>query len=98
CRAGRHGREVRPCHPELDSDLPRADIGDAHRVEERADPVRTGDGVGRETVDERPDSPEAGPEDHPRPLREFYVEPLGEARPVERFARGEHTVLAETID
>ena len=46
--AGRHGREVRPGHPELDGDLAGPDVGDAHRDEERADPVGAAQGVGRD--------------------------------------------------
>ena len=87
--AGRHGREVRPGHPELDRDLAGPDVRDAHRDEERADPVRAAQGVGRDAVDERPDAAEPGPEDDPGPLGELALEPGRQPGLVERLARGD---------
>ena len=82
-----------PGHPEVDGDLAGADVGDAHRDEERADPVRAAQGVGGDPVDERPDAAEAGPEDDPGPLGELALEPLGQAGLVERLAGGDQAEL-----
>ena len=92
-RAGRDGREVRPGHPEADRDLAGADVGDAHRDEERADPVRAAQGVDRDAVDERPDAAEAGAEDRPRSARRARPRgaPAGRPGPAPRARRRART-------
>ena len=92
-RARGHGREVRAGHPELDGDLPGADVRDAHRDEERADPVGAAQGIRGEAVDQRADAAQPGAQDHPGPLGELALEPLGEPCLVERLARGHEPEL-----
>ena len=92
-RAGGHGREVRSGHPELDGDLAGPDVRDAHRDEERADPVGAAQGVRGEAVDERPDAAEPGAQDDPGPLGELALEPIGQAGLVERLAGGHQPEL-----
>ena len=82
-----------PVIPNWMATWPGADVRDAHRDEERADPVRAAQGVGREAVDERPDAAEPGPEDHPGPLGEVALEPLRQAGLVERLAGGDQPEL-----
>src|SRR4029077_21215104 len=92
-RAGGYGREVGAGHPELDGDLAGADVRDAHRDEERADPVRTAQSVRGEPIDERPDAAEPCPEDNARPLGEIALEPFRKPGLVERLARRDEPEL-----
>ena len=64
-RARGHRREIGSGHAVGDGDLPRAHVRDAHRDQERADPVGAAQGVGREPVVQRPDAAEPRPEDRP---------------------------------
>ena len=95
--AGRHRGEVGPGHPELDGDLAGADVRDAHRHDERADPVRAAQRIGREPVDERPDAAEAGPEDDAGALGELALEAFGQAGLVEGLAGRDEAELDEPV-
>src|SRR6185503_16687666 len=92
-RAGGHGREVRAGHAEADRHLSGADIGDAHRDEERADPVRSAGGVDRDALDERPDTAQPGPEDHAGPPGLLALHARGQARLVHGLTRGHQPEL-----
>ena len=82
-----------PDHPVADRDLAGADVGDAHRDEERADPVGPAEGIDRDAVDERPGAAEAGAEDDPGPLGLLALDPVREAGLVHRLARGHEPEL-----
>ena len=82
-----------PIIPNADRDLAGADVRDAHRDEERADPVRPAQGVDRDAVDERADAAEAGPEDDAGPLGLVALEPARQAGLVHRLARRDEAEL-----
>ena len=82
-----------PVIPKLMATWPGPDVGDAHRDEERADPVRAAQGVGRDALDERPDAAEAGAEDDPGRLGQLALEALGQAGLVHRLAGGDEPEL-----
>ena len=87
--AGGDDREVRPERAAVDRDLAGPDVGDAHRDEERADPVRAALGVDRDVVGQGADAAEARAEDDPGRLGQGAFEPLGQAGRVHRLARGD---------
>src|SRR4029079_19680868 len=80
-------------HPVVDRDLAGADVGDAHRDEERADPVGPAGGVDRDALGERAGATEAGPEDDPRSLGLLALDPVREAGLVHRLARRDEPEL-----
>jgi hypothetical protein len=96
-RTGGHGREVGPERPEVDRDLPRADVADAHRDEERAEPVRSAGPEHEDVVEDRLDAAEAGAQDHAGRLRLGALEPFGQAGHVHRLARGNEAELDVAI-
>ena len=85
-RARGHDGEVGPDGPGGDGDLPRADVRDPHRDEERRDPVRAPLPHQQDVVEQRVDAAQTGPDDHAGPLGEVVVEPAGQPGLVERLA------------
>ena len=83
----RHRREVRAGHAEVDRDLARAGVRDAHRDEERADAVGAAQHVRRDAVHQCADATKAGPEDHAGPLGEVAFEASRQPGLVQRLAR-----------
>ena len=79
--ARRHRREVRPGHPELDGDLAGADVRDAHRDEERADPVGPRRALVENPSMSVPTPPRPVPRITPGPLGQLALEPFAAGRP-----------------
>ena len=91
--ARRDHREVGSGHPELDRDHAGPGIRDAHRDEERADPVRAAQRVRGEPIRERADAAQTRPEDDPGPLCQLAFELCRQAGLVERLARRHESQL-----
>jgi hypothetical protein len=77
--------EVGPQRSEIDRDLARAHVGDAHGNEERADPVGSSRGHYQHVVEQGGHPAKSRAHDDPGLLRQLAVEPIRKARLIERL-------------